>query len=61
MADTNEITDINGLTEEDRRAAERTEAMIERLRDQSMEKMRLQSARSIARTRANMLNSFLKR
>lgn len=56
-----ENVDTNGLTEEDRRAAERTEAMIERLRDQSMRNIHLQSAASIARTRANMIQLGLRR
>lgn len=53
--------DINGLTEEERRAAERTEAMIERQRDQSMRNIHLQSAAAIARTRANMIQLGLRR
>lgn len=56
-----ETTDINGLTEADRAAAERTEAMIERMRDESMERIRLQSAHSTARVQANILNRFLNR
>ena len=56
-----ETTDINGLTEVDRLAAERMEAMIERQRDQSMERIRLQSAQSVARCRANILKLALKR
>lgn len=53
--------DINGLTEEERQAAERMEAMIERQRDESMRNIRLQSAASIARTRANMIQLGLRR
>lgn len=53
--------DVNGLTEADRQAAERTEAMIERLRDESMRNIHLQSAASIARTRANMIQLGLRR
>lgn len=56
-----ETTDINGLTEADRLAAERLEAMIERQRDQSMENIRLQSAQATARRNANMFRISLNR
>jgi hypothetical protein len=56
-----EATDINGLTEADRLAAERLEAMIERQRDESMRNIRLASVQAEARRKANMLRIDLNR
>jgi hypothetical protein len=50
-----EQTDINGLTESDRLAAERTEASIQQLRDQSTENLHRQLAQASARRTAGLL------
>lgn len=50
-----EQTDINGLTEPDRLAAERTEASIQQFRDQSTENLHRQLAQASARRTAGFL------
>lgn len=56
-----EQTDSNGLTETERIEAERVERTINALQEDSMRRIHAQSNQALARTRANILKSYINR